>query len=293
MPLEKAMAGLEWTYDNAISQPISTFLLMSGQNQDVEDIGTFFKGSEWSRAWQAANHVSPGQALSSFYATDEKGFGDIVNGRPLYATPEAAYLPPGWAEMSEDEQQEMLREAGMPVIGNRAVEQLRRDHAWFTFASGATDFATRWWLDPVVLAGRAAGAAREKYIVKPRPRGGWGADDIDSIMADSTMGKAQDFLWRNKDNPALINNLTMFRKSALGPRAGGIISSLRSPEEVNLFLRTNSGNDDPTDPETWSTAAILMTTMPAWFLLAHSAPRVSSCSGCDCLGYDSRAGVSL
>ncbi|MFD6249385.1 hypothetical protein, partial [Streptomyces roseolus] len=242
MPIEKTMAGLEWTYDNAISQPISTFLLMSGQNQDVEDIGTFFKGSEWSRAWQAANHVSPGQALSSFYATDEKGFGDIVDGRPLYATPEAAYLPPGWAEMSEDEQQEMLREAGMPVIGNRAIEQLRRDHAWFTFASGATDFATRWWLDPVVLAGRAAGAAREKYIVKPRPRGGWGADDIDSIMANSTMGKAQDFLWANKDNPALINNLTMFRKSALGPRAGGIISSLRTPEEVNLFLRTSLGD---------------------------------------------------
>jgi len=241
-PLERTMAGLEWTYDNAISQPISTFLLMSGQNQDVSDIGTFFKGAEWSRAWQAANHVSPGQALSSMWATDQAGFSRIVDSQPLYATPEASYLPPGWNELPEDEQQALLRDAGMPAVGNREIERLRRDHAWFTFSSGATDFATRWWLDPVVLGGRAVGAARQKYVVKPRPKGGWGADDIDSLMANSTMGKAQDFLWRNKDNPALINNLSMFKKSALGPRAGGIIASLRSPEEVNLFLRTSLGD---------------------------------------------------
>src|SRR5205085_7573653 len=88
----------------------------------------------------------------------------------------------------------------------------------------------------------AAGTGREVLVTKPRPKGGWSGEDIDGIMAGSTMGKAQDFLWANRENPALINNLSMFKKSALGPRAGGIISSLRSPEEVNLFLRTSLGD---------------------------------------------------
>lgn len=236
--LETVMHGLSWVYDNAVSQPITTFMLSTPRVDDLDTWDNALKGSTWAQAWHTAEHVSPGQAL---WATGRE-IDAISENRLLYATPEAAYLPPGWKDMSEDEQQEWLREVGMPAVGNRAVEQMRRDHAWFTFASGATDFAFRWWLDPAVLGGKGLGAARQKYIVQARPKGGWGRDDIDSIMAQSKMGKAQDFLWANRDNPALLNNLNMFRKSALGPRAGGIISSLKSPEEVGLFLRTSLGD---------------------------------------------------
>ncbi|MFD5107120.1 hypothetical protein [Streptomyces cinereoruber] len=236
-PLEKTLQGLDWVYDNGISQPISTFLL-TGTTAEDRGLGELFKGSTWAQAWHVAEHVSPGQA---FWANHSE-VRDIMQDRPLYATPEAAYLPPNWKDLSEDEQQELLRQGGMPQVGNRGVERIRRDQGWFTFASGATDFAFRWWADPVVLGGKAAGAVRETAIVKPRPKGGWSGEDIDGIMASSTMGKAQEFLWANKDNPALINNLSMFQKSALGPRAGGIISSLRSPEEINLFMRTSLGD---------------------------------------------------
>src|SRR5205085_12325529 len=133
-PIEQTMAGLEWAYDNGISQPISTLLLMGAQNENLGDIGTFFKGSEWSRTWAAANHISPGQALGTMFATNNPGARGVVNGRPLYATPEAAYLPPEWKDMSEDEQQELLRANGMPIVGNREIEKLRRDNSWFTFA---------------------------------------------------------------------------------------------------------------------------------------------------------------
>lgn len=237
--LEAAMHGLSWVYDNAISQPITTFMLVAPRTgDDPSEWGEMFQGETWSRAWHVAEHVSPGQAMwANHQETDA-----ILENRLLYAKPEAAYLPPGFDELSEDEQQRWLREAGMPAIGNRAVEQMRRDHAWFTFASGATDFAFRWWLDPAVLGGKGLGAARQKYIVQSRPKGGWDKADLDSIMSSSKMGKAQDFLWANKDNPALINNLNMFRKSALGPRAGGIISSLKDPDEVGLFLRTSLGD---------------------------------------------------
>lgn len=238
--LVKVMHGMNWVYDNAISQPITAFMLMSPRDGDgSEAFSNLFKGSAWTHAWHTAEHVSPGQAIWA----DNKEADRILENRLLYAAPARSYLPPGWDEMSEDEQQELLKKAGMPAVGNRAVEEIRRDHSWYTFATGSTDFAFRWWLDPVVLGGKGIAATRNKYVVKPRPEGGWSGQQIDDIMADSTMARAQEFLYANRDNPQLINNLTMFRKSALGPRAGGIVSTLRTPEEVNLFLRTSLGDD--------------------------------------------------
>jgi hypothetical protein len=250
-PIERAMHGLTWLYDNAISQPLSTSILMGSSAQE-RDFGRLLSASEWARAWRAAEHISPGQAFTArAYSQAEQITGaemgpasakELMAGRPLYATPAEAYLPPGWKDLSEDEQQELLKKVGMPVVGNRAVEQLRRDNELFSFSSGASDFAARWWLDPAVLGGKAIGAARRKYMVTPRPREGWSADDIEKMMASSRMAKVQDFIWENKDNPQLINNLSMFKKSALGPRAGSVISKLKSPEEVNLFLRTTLGD---------------------------------------------------
>lgn len=236
-PLETAMHALNWVYDNGISQPMSTFLL-AGTHAESQGFGRIFEASNWTRAWDIAENVSPGQAFWANHAEVE----DIRKGDLIYAQPALSALPPEWKTWSEEQRQEYLREQGMPAVGNRAVERIRQEQGWFTFASGATDFAARWWLDPVVLAAKAGSAAKEVAVTKPRPKGGWSGDDIDRIMSDSTMGKAQDFLWTNRDNPALINNLEMFRKSALGPRAGGIISTLKSPEEVSLFLRTTLGD---------------------------------------------------
>ncbi|MFF9268624.1 OmpH family outer membrane protein [Streptomyces rochei] len=236
-PLVHAMHALAWTYDNGVSQPISTFLL-AGTHSESQGWGELFEASTWAKSWHVANHVSPGQAFWANHGEVE----EILQDRPFYATPPAAYLPPGWKDLSQDEQQELLGKAGMPVVGNAAVEKMRRDSAFFKYASGTTDFAVRWWLDPAVLAGKGIGAARQKHVVTPRPKGGWSGDDITKMMESSRMAKVQEFIWTNKDNPQLINNLSMFRKSALGPRAGSIISQLKSPEEVNLFLRTTLGD---------------------------------------------------
>ncbi|MFD3636170.1 hypothetical protein [Streptomyces sp. NPDC058664] len=262
--LVSAMQALSWVYDNGISQPISTFLLVTGNNET--GFGAKFSPSEYSRAWHAAEHISPGQAFfisgpdpGALYGTEDKGQVErAINAPAVYAKPAASDLPPGFADLPEEEQQRLLQEAGMPAIGNRYVESLRRDSTFYKYASGTGDFAVRWWLDPLVLGGKAASLTRAEAVVKTRPgrtiegkagrpwvgTAGWSTDDINSIMAASTMGKAQDFLWTNRDNPALINNLSMFKKSALGPRAGGIISTLRTPEEVNLFLRTTLGDVD-------------------------------------------------
>ncbi|OEJ24286.1 hypothetical protein AS594_07085 [Streptomyces agglomeratus] len=260
----EAMHGMNWLYDNGISQPLSTFFLVTG-NPDTP-ISSVISGSEWGRAWRAAEHISPGQAF--FMSGPEGGLGGPFMGdeqdkvekaldAPLqYAKPAPAGLPPGFDELDEDEQQELLKKAGMPAVGNRYVERLRGDSNYFKYSTGAADFAFRWWLDPTILAGKTASLARTEAVVKSRPQrtiegkagrpwvkeAGWSGDDINRLMDDSVMVKAQRFLFENKDNPALINNLSMFKKSAMGPRAGGIISTLKTPDEVNLFMRTSLGD---------------------------------------------------
>ncbi|MEV4228134.1 hypothetical protein AB0J81_13740 [Streptomyces bobili] len=261
-PLERTLHGMAWLYDNGVSQPMSTFLLQ-GTHVESGNFGDLFEASAWAKAWHVANNVSPGQAFWADHGEVE----EILKDRKLYAAPPAAYLPPEWKDIPEDEQQEMLKEAGAPVIGNRAVAQMRRDSDFFKYASGTTDFAVRWWLDPTVLGLKAVSAARgvqygrmptakeaAKFAVwsrelpegvavpTTRPAGGWSGSDIDTLMNSSKMAKAQAFIFANKDNPDLINNLSMFKKSALGPRAGSIISQLKTPDEVALFLRTTMGD---------------------------------------------------
>jgi hypothetical protein len=56
------------------------------------------------------------------------------------------------------------------------------------------------------------------------------------------MGKTVDFIYQNKDNPQLLNNLQMAKSSALGPRFGAIASTLQTPQEVHDFLRVGLGD---------------------------------------------------
>ncbi|MGV9850429.1 hypothetical protein ACWDWU_16915 [Streptomyces sp. NPDC003442] len=234
--LEKAMATLNWAYDNGVSQPLSTATLVSAQGFD-----SLVSASDWGKAWRASNHISPGQAVWIGLTKGESGAEAAVNSPLRYAAPPASALPPNWKDLSDEEQQQLLKQAGMPAIGNAYVERLRRDSDFFKYSSGAVDFGLRWWADPAVLAGKGIGRAR-RGVTKPRPKGGWSTTDINELMSNSTMAKAQQFLWENKDNPALLNNLTMARQSGMGPRFGGIVSKLQSPDEVHQFLRVSLGD---------------------------------------------------
>lgn len=237
---ESIMAGMDWLYSNGVSQPLSTTLLQTQR----ADQGDFFSASEWARSWRAAEHISVGQsyqiAMQPWRSADITE--ESINSDLVYAAPASSALPPDWDDMGEGEQQDWLRSKGMPAIGNRRIEEYRRDSQFFKFASGAADLTARWYLDPIVLSGKGIGAARRNLAVKPRPEGGWSEADIATHLESSSMRTAQKFLWENKDNSALINNLSMFRKSALGPRAGGIVSRLNSENEVNLFLRVSMGD---------------------------------------------------
>lgn len=230
--VESASRGLNWLYDNGISQPIST-ALMAGNLK-----GGPFSAHNWAQAWHAANHISPAQALFLNKSQTQQA----VESPLLYYKPDAAYLPPGFNGLPEDQQQEFLKRAGMPAIGNAYIQELRQSNSVYKNATGVGDFALRWWGDPTILAGRAVSDARRARQIVRRPAGGWSPQDINNLMQRSTMGKAVDFIYANRENPQLLNNLAMAQHSAMGPRFGAIASLLQAPDEVHTFLRVGLGD---------------------------------------------------
>lgn len=237
---EKFFQTAVWARNELISQPISTVLLQGGQVQEG-GIGKVFSASDWSRAYRAANYISPGQAA---LLTPEESV-KAINSPLRYYTPPKSYLPPDWDQLSYQEQQRILKEAGMPIDPenpNEFINEARKHNPLLRYGSGAIDFVAAFTLDPLVLGGKAAGAARRATTVKVRPKGGWKPKEIDELVEDSKMGRLQEFLWSNRDNPTLINNTDFALKSTMGPRLGSIVSQLKSPEEVQDFIRVGMGD---------------------------------------------------
>jgi hypothetical protein len=244
--LETVSRGLNWVYSNGISQPISTAGLMTAQYGDFSDLPQYFHGANWAKAWHAANHISLGQALGVMVATDEEGGRKAVDSPLQYYSPPKGSMSPEmaaqWETLSEDEQQDILKQAGMPAVGNRFVENLRNESKLFKYGTGVPDLAFRWWADPVIVAGGAASAVRREAQISRRPTEGWSQPHIDKLLASSVMRKAQEYIYANRENPQLLNNLSMAQNSALGPRFGAIASLLKTPDEVNDFLRVGMGD---------------------------------------------------
>jgi hypothetical protein len=242
--LEDTMSGMRWLYSNGISQPISTAALVGkmdrGNNDPFGDPGRYFKSSNWTRAWHAANHISPGQAL--LLNPDEAE--QAMNSPLLYYKPGEAYLPPGFSKLPEDQQQKILQEAGMPAIGNRYIQKYRENNAWYKYGSGSIDFAAVMFADPTTHGLGAIGKSAKLATVVKAPKAGWSTGEIDAILGTRKMQTMHDFLWRNKDNPQLINNTTLAQKSGMGPRFGALVSHLQTPDELNLFLRVGMGDVD-------------------------------------------------
>jgi hypothetical protein len=257
--VEKVSQALNWVYDNGISQPISTTLMVGNLKGGM--FKAPFSAHNWATAWHAANHISAAQALF----LDPNQTQKAVDSPLVYYKPGDAQLPPGFKDLPEDQQQELLKTAGMPAVGNAYIEELRRSNSFYKNATGVGDFALRWFADPAVIAGANVGKLRAAKVTMARPQeglgvvarpgkkipikigkvpGGWTQADIGKIMDSSGMARAQDFIWQNRDNPALLNNLAMARNSAMGPRFGAIASLLKSPDEVHDFVRVGLGDVD-------------------------------------------------
>lgn len=133
--LDIALEGLETAYQQGVARPISTGIQVLGTPFSEYGEASPFEGETWRDAWerQQAGDISPGRALTD--------------------------LSP-WAGLGEERLEayaEGFDEFGNPR--NQAYADLRKSGV-YNVVSGTTDFAVRWYLDPAVLAGRAAGATR-------------------------------------------------------------------------------------------------------------------------------------
>lgn len=242
--LERTMEGMRWLRDNVVSQPLSTLILVGKYNQRNSAWDSDpFRADTWTKAWKAANHISPGQA--AFLDPSES---DRAMNAPLtYYKPGDAYLPPGFKNLSEDQQQEILKEAGMPAIGNSYIEKKRANSSWYKYGSGTVDFASAVFADPTAHGlGAASKLAKARNVVK-MPKGGWSAADIDAIMNTTKVKALMDGIWRNKDNPQLLNNTELAKRSGMGPRFGAIAATLQDTDELSLFVRAGMGDKTSLD----------------------------------------------
>jgi hypothetical protein len=230
---EQALSKVRWVYNNAISQPLATTMLVGKQPWSKQ-----FDADTWSKSWHAANHISPGQAI---FLMSPQEADEAVNSPLTYMRPPDAYLPPGFKDLAPDEQQRILKDAGMPAVGNAYIEK-KRGSGWYSFGSGSVDFATVMFADPLVIAGRGISAARTNASTFTRPKGGWSEQNIDEVLAQSRITKLMEGVWANRSNPQLINNTVLAQRSGMGPRFGSIASRLQDPEELHLFIRTGMGD---------------------------------------------------
>ena len=243
-PLESVLSAVRHVGSEYISRPLTTFELMAqkaagnwgGMGQDLPK---FFNGNEWSKSWNAAQHISPGQLELSAL---QHGTGQVqaLENAPLeYKRPDQ--LPQGFDQLPWQQQQDALKAAGMPVQGNALIEKQRREDPFFKYGSGVLDFGVSLGLDPLVLGGKAVGGVKAGVLGQGE-KATWTGAKIDQIMADSPMTKTQQYLFANRSNPQLLNNLDFAKKTSMGPQFGAIMSTLKTPEEVNLFLRAGMGD---------------------------------------------------
>lgn len=241
--IESTMQGMRWLYSNGVSQPIATAALVNklGRRSNNDPWGfdkDFFSAKSWTDSWHAANHISPGQALSM----DPDEAKQAIDSPLLYYKPPSSYLPPDFDKLPEDQQQDVLKQAGMPAVGNAFIEKQRGASGWFKYGTGAIDFASVTFLDPTTQVLGTAGRVRKLAQVKEMPKGGWDGAQIDHLVNQSNMQKLMDGIWLNKNNPQLINNTALAQHSGMGPRFGAIVSKLQDPDELNLFIRTGMGD---------------------------------------------------
>lgn len=250
--VEQVAQWTQWLRHTVVSHPLSTWDLMTAQAYAHPD--RLFSTSEWARAWRVSRNVSPGQALMAtsqfvpsapFFVPKAGGSAEaekILSSKPQYYSPSAADMPAGFSDLSPDEQQEALKQAGMPVIGNRYIEEMRQASRGYKYGSGAVDFGLAWYADPTIVGGKTLGALRASRVTRVRPPAGWSTATIDKMLSESRMNKLQKYLWEHKDNPQLINNLAFAQNSAMGPRFGNIVSKAQGEEDINLLLRVGMGD---------------------------------------------------
>jgi hypothetical protein len=131
----KTMAGLSTVYKQAVDRPLGTVLL-EGQHATSGDFGGIFSGEDWAKAYSLSKNQTLGQSA-------------IVG---------LADSPSLLTSVDPFEKGKTFADSGFT-----------KDHPFLAGAGAlGIDLATTWYLDPAVLAGKGASAARMKSLGRLR-----------------------------------------------------------------------------------------------------------------------------
>lgn len=148
------MEGLEWLYREGVSESLSTTGTVLGQvTYDPRNIGHVLDEETWAQAYEIAQTRSTGQAYALTGSNAFRGLaGDDVN-RQVKRTAES------WGVGG-------IIGGTMDPLDPDAYEEFRESSPMLaSLRSGTSDFAARWYLDPDIVIGKAAGAYRQAFTI--------------------------------------------------------------------------------------------------------------------------------
>jgi hypothetical protein len=201
--------ALNRVYTDVVSHPLSTFLTM-GNEADYRHagIGFFFKSSNWVKSWQAANNISPGQAVVTGLNNGGIGFG------PMFGATKIDPLDPN------------------------AIHALVQRNSLAAISSGGMDLATRTFLDPTSLAakGLTRGAQELKNApvhatsdIEAKVTGRAGARLTEQILKNNATSNP---LARNLRLQAVKNSSQSYSLAAAYTAAGGDLAKVQELQRL-------------------------------------------------------------
>lgn len=246
-PIEWVGSKLYWLYSETIS-PILTSGLMAAHSIAYGRPDYIGEDGEWDALkdyWNTAHYVSPGQAVWQLGFNNEE-------------LKERGISPDQMAEDMKKVEKGQYRDTPTKndPLGVKTKAQEYFGGGASQFVTGATDFAVSWYLDPLVLGGKAAGATKAVTFTKPvslqvqKASKAVGPENAFDAFASkpafqSMVDTVQNVKAANPDNAALIlrRDMPTLSKSANGDALARLLVQAKDADEVTDILRVSMGDE--------------------------------------------------
>lgn len=259
-PIEWVGSKLYWLYSESIS-PILSSGLMAAHSVAYGRPDYIGEDGEWDALkdyWNISHHVSPGQAVWQLGMNDEELKQRGI--RPDQMAEDAKAVEAGtYRDKATKEDPFGVQTRAQEYFGSGASK----------YVTGATDFAVSWYLDPLVLGGKAAGATKAATFTKPIANvvnkqpglivGGiqkaagitpkTGGQRLEEFFQKPAFAKmvetVQNIKAANPDNAALVlrRDMPTLSKSANGDALARLLTQAKDADEVSDILRVSMGDD--------------------------------------------------
>ncbi|AUG87528.1 hypothetical protein SEA_TORITOKI_9 [Streptomyces phage ToriToki] len=253
-PIEWVGSKLYQLYSATVSPVLTTGLmaahsLIYGRSDYIGQDGGGYWSTEWDALqdyWDIAHHVSPGQAVWQLGFNNEE-----LKKRGIEPGQMAEDLKLVKAGEYRDEKTEK------DPFGVKTKSQEYFGDGVSKFVTGATDFAVSWYMDPLVLGGKAAGATKTVGFTKPvvgqvekaAKKAATPEQAFDLIaqkpVFQSMVDTVMNVKTKSPDTAALTlrRDMPTLAKSANGDALARLLSQAKDADEVSDILRLSMGDD--------------------------------------------------